>query len=273
MDFNNKITTERNKYLKETLSLKTEELQKINNRLKKLNNRKTELLSYIRDTDVFRKFKQYQKKVIELESEILSLKAKIDAIDVIGNKEKEIKTYKDKLDRIIEKIEAEILSTYKNEIYKKIRTAFAEYYKVILDEIAVLSIRLNNQNNVEFNEPKVQSKQNKKLTTQQGDGYTYGKLFCVCFDLALLTTYNSQSFFRFVYHDDVFANQDNRLKIKLLQLTKRLCSEYDLQYIFTIIKDDVPYNNTSQRIEFEKQDVVLELHDKDETGTLFGIKF
>jgi len=273
LDFNNKITTERNKYLKETLSVKIDELDKVNDRLKNLNNQKIDLLSYIQDTDVFRKFKQYQKKVIEAESEIISLKAKIDAIDVIGNKLKQIKTYENKLDEIIEKIDDEVSSTHKNEIYKTIRTAFAEYYKTILNEIAVLSLRLNNQSNVEFNEPKVQNKQNDKLTTQQGDGYTYGKLFCVCFDLALLTTYNTQSFFRFVYHDDVFANQDNRLKLKLLELTKRLCKDYDLQYIFTIIKDDVPYDNNSKRIEFTREEIVLELHDKDETGTLFGIKF
>lgn len=273
LEFNNKITTERNKYLKETLSVKINELSKVNGRLKDLNNQKIDLLSYIQDTDVFRKFKQYQKKVIEAESEIISLKAKIDAIDVIGNKEKQIKTYENKLDEIIEKIKNEVSSTHKNEIYKKIRTAFAEYYKTILDEIAVLSLRLNNKNNIEFNEPKVQSKQNDKLTTQQGDGYTYGKLFCVCFDLALLSTYNNQSFFRFVYHDDVFANQENRRKLKLLELTKRLCKEYDLQYIFTIIKDDMPLDQNSNRIIFENKDVILELHDQDESGTLFGFEF
>lgn len=273
LDFNNKITTERNKYLKETLSIKIDKLSKVNSKLKELNNQKIDLLSYIQDTDVFRKFKQYQKKVIEAESEIMSIRAKIDAIDIIGNKEKQIKIYENKLDEIIEKIKNEVSSTHKNEIYKNIRTAFAEYYKTILDEIAVLSLRLNNKNNIEFNEPKVQSKQNDKLTTQQGDGYTYGKLFCVCFDLALLSTYNNQSFFRFVYHDDVFANQDNRIKLKLLELTKGLCNDYDLQYIFTIIKDDVPYDSASKRIEFKKKEIVLELHDKDETGTLFGMKF
>lgn len=273
IDFNNKITIERNKYLNETLLVKTDEQKNIISRLKDLTNQKINLLSYIQDTDVFRKFKQYQKKVIQVETEIISLKAKIDAIDIIGNREKEIKSLDNKLNEIIEKIDTEVSNTHKNEIYKHIRTAFAEYYMTILDEIAVLSIKLNSQSNVEFNEPQVQSKQNDKLTTQQGDGYTYGKLFCVCFDLALLTTYNKQSYFRFVYHYDVFANQDNRLKLKLLELTKKLCNEYNLQYIFTIIKDDIPYDNASKPIVFDKNEIVLELHDKDETGTLFGIKF
>lgn len=273
LNFNNKLTTERNKFLRETLSLKIEEQKNTNQGLKELQTKKTELLSYIQDTDAFKKFKTYQKTVIKAESEIITLKAKLGAIDIIGNKEKIIKKYKTKLDDIIEKINIEINTTDTNETYKNIRTAFAEYYKMILSEIALLSLRINNQNNIDFNEPKVQNKQNSKLTTQQGDGFTYGKLFCVCFDLALLTTYNKQSFFRFVYHDDVFANQDNRLKLKLLNLTKNICETYDLQYIFTIIKDDVPYDKDKLPIVFTDGEKVLTLHDKDKTGTLFGFDF
>jgi len=118
----------------------------------------------------------------------------------------------------------------------------------------------------------VQNKTTKQMT-QQGDGFTYTKLFCVCFDLALLTTYRSQSFFRFVYHDDVFANQDNRPKLKLLSLIKELCDRYGIQYIFTIIKDEVPYDKENQPVEFSDEEIILELHDKDETGTLFGFTF
>ncbi len=273
LNFNNKLTTERNKFLRETLSLKIEEQKNINQGLKELQAKKTELLSYIQDTDVFKKFKTYQKTVIKAESEIITLRAKLGAIDIIGNKEKVIKKHKAKLDDIIEKINIEINTTDTNETYKNIRTAFAEYYKIVLSEIALLSLRINNKNNIDFNEPKVQNKQNTKLTTQQGDGFTYGKLFCVCFDLALLTTYNKQSFFRFVYHDDVFANQDNKLKLKLLNLTKNICETYDLQYIFTIIKDDVPYDKDRLPIKFTDDEKVLKLHDKDETGTLFGFGF
>ncbi len=273
LNFNNKLTTERNKFLRETLSLKIEEQKNTNQGLKELQSKKAELLSYIQDTNAFKKFKTYQKTVIKAESEIITLKAKLGAIDIIGNKEKIIKKYKAKLNDIIEDINIEYNNSNTNETYKSIRTAFAEYYKMILSEIALLSLRINTQNNIDFNEPKVQYKQNAKLTTQQGDGFTYGKLFCVCFDLALLTTYNKQSFFRFMYHDDVFANQDNRLKLKLLNLTKNICETYDLQYIFTIIKDDVPYDKDKLPIEFTDDEKVLKLHDKDETGTLFGFGF
>ncbi|MBF0396732.1 MAG: DUF2326 domain-containing protein [Desulfobacterales bacterium] len=272
LDFNNKLTSERNRFLRETLSIRLEEQKNIKKQLEELNEQKSELLSYIQDTDVFKKFKEYQKKAVEAESEILSLQSKLNAIDIIGNKQKVIKKYQTEIESLIDKINTELDKSSENVIYTGIRTVFSNYYKIILDETAILSLRLNKYGNIDFNEPKVQNKATKQMT-QQGDGFTYTKLFCVCFDLALLTIYRSNSFFRFVYHDDVFANQDNRPKLKLLGLIKELCNKYDIQYIFTIIRDEIPYDEKNQRIKFSEKEIVLELHDKDETGTLFGFVF
>ncbi len=272
LEFNNKLTSERNKFLRETLAMRLDEQTSVQNQLKRLNDEKSELLSYIQDTDVFKKFKNYQKKVVEAESEIRSLQSKLNAIDIIGNKQKTIKKYQTEIDNLVEKINMEINRSSENTIYTKLRTAFSSYYKTILDETAILALKLNKADNVDFSEPKVQSKLTKQMT-QQGDGFTYTKLFCVCFDLALLTTYRSQSFFRFVYHDDVFANQDNRPKLKLLRLIKDLCNSDDIQYIFTIIRDEVPYDEKNQAVKFSDEEMILELHDKDETGTLFGLVF
>lgn len=272
IDFNNKIMTERNRLLRETLKIRSEEQECVRKQLQDLNEQKAELLSYIQDTDVFKKFKNYQKRVVEAESEILSLQSKLNAIDLIGIKEKQIKKYQTALEGVIDKIKAELDNASENKVYTQIRTAFSDYYKKILDETAILSLKLNKSDNIDFNEPKVQNKTTKQMT-QQGDGFTYTKLFCVCFDLALLTAYRSQSFFRFVYHDDVFANQDNRPKLKLLNLVKELCNRYGIQYIFTIIRDEVPYDKENQPIEFSDEEIILELHDKDETGTLFGFTF
>jgi len=272
LEFNNKLTTERNKLLRETLTIRLAEQKNIKSQLQELNKQQSDLLSYIQDTDVFKKFKTYQKKVVEAESEIFILKSKLNAIDIIGSKQKEIKKLETQLENIVESINAELDRSSENQIYTQIRTYFSQYYKSVLDEIAIISLKLNNVNNIEFYEPKVQNK-NTKLMTNQGDGFTYRKLFCVCFDLSLLMTYKSQSFFRFVYHDDVFANQDNRPKSKLLKLIKEICSQFDIQYIFTIIKDEVPYDKNELPIKFSPEELILELNDKDETGTLFGIKF
>jgi uncharacterized protein YydD (DUF2326 family) len=54
--------------------------------------------------------------------------------------------------------------------------------------------------------------------TAKDEVNTYKKFLCVAFDLAILCSYNKESYFRFVYHDDVLSQQDNGIKTRLLAL-------------------------------------------------------
>lgn len=119
----------------------------------------------------------------------------------------------------------------------------------------------------------MQSKGNKKKDTSKDEGTTYKKLLCVAFDLAILCTYNTESYFRFVYHDDVLSQQDNGIKNRLLELINKISERFDLQYILSVIKSDLPHDESENIKYFDDNIVVLKLHDKDETGTLFGIDF
>jgi len=165
------------------------------------------------------------------------------------------------------------MHTDTNLLYKEIRSKFSMYYKAILNEDAYISWNINGSGNIDFKSPKVVSSGENKIDTAQGDGYTYTKLFCVCFDLAILTSYANQSYYKFVYHDDVLANEDNGVKHRLLGLIKSLIEKYQVQYIFSIIKDDLPTNDKDLPIKFSDTEVVLNLSDKDEKETLFGFKF
>ena len=105
-----------------------------------------------------------------------------------------------------------------------------------MDEDARISWNINLSNNVDFIPPKVHSK--GKNETAKDEGTTYKKLLCVAFDLAVLCSYNNESYFRFIYHDDVLSQQDNGIKIRLLELVKELTKKYDLQYVLSVIKSD-----------------------------------
>lgn len=102
---------------------------------------------------------------------------------------------------------------------------------------------------------------------------TYKKLLCVAFDLSILTAYNNENYYRFVYHDDVLSQQDNGIKLRLLELIDGVLKEYDLQYMLSVIESDLPVGEDGERFQFSDDDVVLRLHDKDESGTLFGLEF
>lgn len=273
MIFNKKLTGERNKLLKATLESKKRELAGVNVKLSELNIQREQLLSHLTDSDTFSKFKRYQKDLVKIESKLLKFQGKLETIDRIISKENEIEDLKEEIKSTTEQLKRVFQKTNEIAKYSLIRKNFTRYYKAIMDEDALLSWNLNTENNVEFIPPKVRSKQDFNKDTAKDEGNTYMKLLCVAFDLAILTTYNKESYYRFVYHDDVLSQQDNGIKTRLLELVFGLLKEYRFQYVLSVIKSDLPVNNEEKFIEFNEEHIVLKLHDKDSSGTLFGFEF
>ena len=176
-------------------------------------------------------------------------------------------------DKVNKKLRQVYQHTEDNQKYSSIRENFSRFYHEIMNENARLSWQINAANNIEFIPPKVQSNNGEGLETAKDEGNTYKKLLCVAFDLAILCTYSKESFYRFVYHDDVFSQEDNRVKNRLLNLIRNISSECNIQYILSVIKADLPRSEDDELIEFEDKEVILKLHDRDDSGTLFGFEF
>jgi uncharacterized protein YydD (DUF2326 family) len=271
--FNEELTKERNKLLKSTLSNKQKQLNEINTRLEDLNNKKENLVGFLQDTNTFKKLKQYQKELAKLESEFIQLKERLKIVDVIIQKDKEKEKLKKKIEGTITNIKDIYNHTEKNERYRLIRDLFSTYFRDVTDEDAYISWSVNTSNNVDFKPPVIKTKDKLSKDTAKDEGRTYRKILCVAFDLAILVAYNKESYFRFVYHDDVLSQQDNGIKTRLLKLIHTIISKYGMQYILSVIKSDLPTDENDSPIYFDKQYVVLELNDKNESGTLFGFEF
>lgn len=272
LSFNSKLTKERNNLLEKTLTKKQEKLDSIKVSLESLNNEKEDLLSFLQDTSTFRKFKSYQKNLVKIEADFQVLENKLKIIDKLLKLQEKIKDLNKDLNISIEGIKKELNETDTNSHYNLIRTYFSEFYEKILGEHAYFSLSLNGQNNVDFKAPEIMN-QSSKRATSQGKGYTYSKLFCVCFDLAILATYSNEDYFKYVYHDDVLANEDDGVKNRLIELIKNISKNFDLQYILSTIKSDLPVNKKGNIIYFSDEEVILNLHDRNDSGTLFNIKF
>jgi len=272
ISFNKKISKERNKNLEETQKNKRNELGDFQKRLVTLNNKREELLSFIQDSETFNKFKEYQKQQITLETDLNLLNTQLEVIEKLNEREEELKTLEERLEAKVKEIKIELGKTETNDKYNKFRALFTKYYEHILGEKTILTIGINKNNNVEFRAPKVISSINR-LETAQGKGYTYSKLFCVCFDLAILSIYSSESYYQFVYHDDVLANEDDGVKIRLLNLINELSTEYNIQYILSTIKSDLPIDQSGNVLFFNDNEIVLKLNDINEQGTLFELVF
>lgn len=267
LDFNVKVTTERNQYLRERVTDIETELKNIHKQLKDLNNQRDIALAALQDKDTFRKFKTYQKKLAKVEGDISRLELQLSSIDNLSKISEKADKLNEKLKQTIKRL-MEQVKRQNSPITSSIKKNFNEVFKSIFNESALLYVQLNNNKNVDFH-AEVAPDENSEATAE-ALGNSYKKMLCVAFDLAVLATYNKHSFFHFVYHDGVLEGLDNRKKELFMQVVRDYCDKYGIQYIFSTIEDDMPENLL---ISLDNKEKCLELNDKDDSGKLFGFSF
>ncbi len=263
LSFNEAISKERKKYLSENLSALKEEYSDVNTAIKLLEQEKSDKLSYLTERDSYDKFKKYQVELSRTEAEIERLNDKIAAIDQSLRINGEIEEIQKKADAKVVEIRNAISSRKHAEINKIFNSIIHE----VLGTNAVISIKLNKQGNVEFDANYLNPAD--LASTSEAQGTTYKKLLCMAFDLSLLIHYAKHSFFRFVYHDGILEGLDDRIKIRVLDKVKELCAEYNIQYILSLIDSDIPNYPAGNEYVISKDEICLELNDKDESGALF----
>lgn len=268
--FNNDITEERNKFLVQNLTELKEDLQKVNNNLIIANNRRNEILSFLKEKDSFAKFKTYQMQLVELENDINNLLNKIDNYDVLKEINNNIKKKIDMLKELIDKIE----NSFNNgsELFKAIKRDFSKLVLDILGETAILFYEINGAKNVEF-KVKISGLEENQLTSKS-DGYSYRKMLCVCFDLAVLINYPTNKFYQFIYHDGSMESMSDTKKIKYINKVRELCLTKGIQYILTTLEDDIPRTSNGDLFIINDDEIVITLDDRENNeGRLFGISF
>lgn len=266
VDFNIKVTTERNKYLREQIKDVEVQLDRVHKDLKELDDKRNTLLSILRDKDTFRKFKTHERKLASLEGEISRLEMQLKSIDSIYSLNEKIEEVKKDINLISKDIKAKIAKS--GDIPKNIKANFNDIFSSIFGVTALLYVKINKNNNIDFKD-EIAPDDNSEATAE-GLGNSYNKMLCVAFDLAILSEYSKKSFFRFVYHDGVFEGLDNRKKELFIKTIRRYIKEYHIQYIFSSIEDDIPADIIKTFTEEEK---CLVLNDKDDSGKLFGFSY
>ena len=264
--FTEAISIERRKYLSENLSILKEEYAKIDEATKLKEQERSEKISVLTDIDVYDKFKVYQKELATLEAELTLLQEKLRLIDRSSTIRAEIELLKDKRKTYVDDIRRAIAGRSHAEINR----IFNQIVTEVTDTNAIISIKQNVDSNVEF---AADYQTTAHITTSEADGTSYKKLLCVAFDLALLISYSSHSFYKFVYHDGVLEGLDDRVKQRLITITQRICSEYGLQYILSLIDSDIPQNIEAPNLEFPIDTICLDLNDIDDSGKLFMRSF
>ena len=268
-EFNTKLSEERNKRLEQRLEKLIEKRAVHEEELEGLNRERESLLEVLQNKDTFNKFRLLQSEIIQQETRIAQLQAELSNLDAMARIDREILALKQERQRLVSIVEEAVNAG--NSTYSSIRQKLNEIIHHVLGVPALLSTKVNAEGNLEFNAQLIRDEETRAVTSE-GQGTSYKKMLCAAFDMAVLETYATGSFYRFVYHDGVLEGLDERKKTKLLEAVDRFCETYQLQYILTMIDADVPRDMNNKKISFPKGTIVRELHERGDSGRLFNMQ-
>jgi uncharacterized protein YydD (DUF2326 family) len=265
--FNRAITDERSGYLNEELSEVESELKRINLELNLLGKKRSETLSFLSETDVFNKYRQLSDELVTLRADVTSYERRRESLRHLQDLRAGIRALMEERGYLQTQIETnvEVQNSDQTSLFTAIRIYFSEIIEEVIDRKAVLSVSPNREGHLEF---KVVILDELGNETSADDGFTYRKLLCIAFDLAVLRAHLGDKFPRFVYHDGVFESLDNRKKENLLGVIRNY-ADLGVQSIITLIDSDLPRRTTENNEVFDSDDIILILHDEGSDGLLF----
>lgn len=268
--FNRAITEERRVYLQEEFAEIEGELRRVNSELNTLGKRRSEMLSFLSGTDVFSKYKQLSDEMVTLRADISSLESQRGHLHRLQELRTEIRLLTEERGRLQAQIEVNVEEQNSNQesLFSTIRLFFSEIVEEVIDRKALLSAAPNQLGHLEFRAEILDGSGN---ATSADLGHTYRKLLCVAFDLAVLRAHLDDKFPRFVYHDGVLESLDDRKKENLLSVIRRY-ADLGLQSVITLIDSDLPERAEDSAPVFVGDEIILTLHDEDESGRLFKMK-
>jgi uncharacterized protein YydD (DUF2326 family) len=265
--FNKAITEERKGYLTNEMKALDAEMRHIEQNLEDLHKQRTAELAFLTDADSMEKYRTLNARLVELRAEVERLKDQRHAFLRLRDRKREQAQLQERRTQVQQQLEDDIeaaASTAESR-YQAIRRYLNEFTRDVLDRGALLSTRINKEGNIEF-AAEYLGADGKPSSEDQGK--TYRQLLCAAFDLAVARAMLDQRYIRFLYHDGLLEGLDNRKKQNLISTIRRYAT-LGIQQIVTVIDSDLPFGEDGERFAFRDDEVVLLLHDEDDSGRLF----
>jgi uncharacterized protein YydD (DUF2326 family) len=268
--FNKAITLERTQYLNEELVEIEAELKRINAELNTLGKQRSETLSYLTGTDPFAKYKQLTDELVGIKADIVGFEKQRSFLHRLQELRASVRALAEEKEHLQAQIEADVgrQNTDKASLFSTIRVLLSDIVDEVIDRKALLSVAPNQQGHLEF---KAEILDESGNATSADLGHTYRKLLCIAFDMALLRAHLEGRYARFVFHDGVFESLDDRKKENLLEVI-RAYAQLGLQHIVTLIDSDMPPRPADGSPAFAREEIIVRLHDEDESGRLFKMQ-
>lgn len=268
IEFNQEITDERRGYLREELDELEIKLNMIEKDLAQLEEKRSTILSFLKETDIFNKYKIASNNLVNLRADIVTLERQKSRLQHLQGLIKSERKIQEELKDLQTKIEEDVeIKNREGTIYSSIRLYFSEIVEEVIDRKALLNVTVNRSGHLEFSAQILDQTGN---TTSADHGHTYRKLLCIAFDLALLRGHLEEKFPRFVYHDGVFESLDDRKKRNLIEVFRDY-SKMGIQSIITLIDSDIPIQRDEGKF-FDTEEIIMVLHDEGDQGRLFKME-
>jgi len=266
IEFNRKLASERNKYLKQRIRSLESALEKETKLHSDLSTRRQRYLEIFKNRESLGRFKKLQMELVRFEENLNGLRQQLVRVQEMSDLQEKSNEARRESERLAGLLRKEIQSP--GSRYTLIRDRFQDITDEFLHVPAVLYVKQNTEGNLEFH---VAVKKPGALDefSSEADGTTFKKLLCMAFDLAILAEYADSRFYHFIYHDGALEGEDDRKKFALLKLVDRLCSECGIQYIMSAIQHELPRLADGSPFEFSPEVIVRELHDEGDRGRLF----
>lgn len=267
VNFNRAISEERKGYLLEERGEIISRLAEINPALSILQTRRASLFDFLESSDTLDKYKETSARAISLGADITSLSRQRDALNEIVQLRQKQRQVQERKNALQTAIELDVKKQAEDDAsrYRKIQQYFDEIIHEVLDEHALLAVSASPTGSLEFSADIVDA---SGIRTSAARGFTFKKLLCIAFDLAVLRAYLGENFPRFACHDGVFESLETRAKGRLLNVLRRY-ADMGLQPLITTLDSDLPEPVDSSRESIETHEIVCQLTDETHNGRLF----
>ncbi len=267
--FNKAITDERRHYLVEERAEIEAELKSVNSELNALGKRRSEMLAFLSSTDSFAKYKRLSGELVTLRADIEGLERQRSFVQRLQQLRADIRSLEEEKTHLQAAIEADVEAKNADagSLFSRIRIFFNEIVEEVIDQRALLSVVVNHYGHLDF---RAELLNDAGIATSADRGFSYKKLLCIAFDLAVLRAHLDDAFPRFAYHDGVFESLDDRKKENLLNVI-RSYTGLGIQSIITLIDSDLPPRDDDEPV-FSTSEIVALLHDEGDSGRLFRMK-
>ena len=263
--FNKELAEERDEYLRKDLEEIEVQLSEVNMELADLNSRRSTALASLTDAESLSKYKRLTKQLVNRQADLETLTRLESVLEELATKRTEIRDKKRNLEKVRASLEKSIKTPPAR--YKSIRTYFDQIVFKVIDRHANLFSRVNNEGHLEF---EVDILDERAKPSSAGEGFSYGRLLCIAFDLAIMRAYISEPFPHFVFHDGLLETLDDRKKLNLIEVSREYC-KLGVQHIVTVIESELPTLRTGKRFAFAPEEITLSLTDEGDNGRLFKI--